>query len=164
MRHFTSFAILCAISSAVAIEHQHGVEPGYHNHIEAGQHIVPHCLDCIDDYSYDQHVVRDHRSNPNIPSSEYNKQVYQFEENDNVFDQKEYEVRVQNEAKLMIALEALKSSVTLIRKDIDAVRDQGLHTRDVLLNSTTSNSLTSGQDKAFFTSRRDRLYEECAYT
>ena len=75
---------MCAIASGVAIETeaevetQRGPPPGTSN-------VVPYCEDCIEDFSYNGY-------SPN--SSDYNKQVYSFEEDENVFDQKSYESRV----------------------------------------------------------------------
>lgn len=57
-----------------------------------------------------------------MPSPDFNKQVYHFDEDDNIFDQAEYEARVQAEAELMIALEALKHSIIFLRKEIDSMR------------------------------------------
>lgn len=59
-----------------------------------------------------------------VPTADFNKQVYHFDENQQIFQQHEYEKRVMSEAELLVALEALKSSILLLHKDMDEV--QGL--------------------------------------
>lgn len=96
MRVLTSFATLCVISSAVAI----GKEPA--------ANIIPYNDDPIANYSYQKHV----RSNGG--KANFNKQVYHFDEQENIFDQKEYEARIEAEAELMIALESIKTSIVFM--------------------------------------------------
>ena len=58
------------------------------------------------------------RSGEKLPGPDFNKQVYDFDERKHIWDQNDYEERVKVEAELMVALEALKSSVNYLTIDI----------------------------------------------
>lgn len=99
MKSFASFAALCAVATAVAIESTTQLASSHeHSHGEPVLNVVPYCKDCIEDFSYTKHVPADPRPGAykasNLPSPDFNKRVYRFDEDENVFDQKEYEVRV----------------------------------------------------------------------
>ena len=85
MRTFASFATLSALAGAVAIETK--VPDGSHLHADIAQ-------SNLEDFSYEYYTPKDSSRNPDTPSSEFNKQVYHFEENENVFNQASYEARV----------------------------------------------------------------------
>ena len=55
--------------------------------------------------------------------------MYNFDEDQNIFDQKAYESRVKVEAELMIALEALKTSIVHLKQDIDTINESNLKVR-----------------------------------
>ena len=52
-----------------------------------------------------------------LPGADFNKQVYQFRENEQIWDQNDYVERVKAEAEMLVALEALKTSVGYLRDD-----------------------------------------------
>ena len=52
-----------------------------------------------------------------LPGADFNKQVYQFRENEQIWDQNDYVERVKVEAEILVALEALKTSVGYLRDD-----------------------------------------------
>ena len=52
-----------------------------------------------------------------LPGADFNKQVYQFRENEQIWDQNDYVERVRAEAEMLVALEALKTSVGYLRDD-----------------------------------------------
>ena len=160
MRSFVTLLALSAYSSAADLEH---------SQLPANVNIVPYCKDCIEDFSYDGYLRSENRlpskSGP-FPSADFNRKVYHFEEKDNIFDQKEYEARLQAEADLMIALEALKQTIVFLRKEVDTLREGLVQERDFLSN-TVSTSKTQLEaivkDLTFFMAKRDMLDDECAY-
>ena len=52
-----------------------------------------------------------------LPGADFNRQVYQFRENEQIWDQNDYVERVKVEAEILVALEALKTSVGYLRDD-----------------------------------------------
>ena len=56
-----------------------------------------------------------------LPGADFNKQVYQFRENEAIWDQNDYVERVKVEAEILVALEALKASVGYLRDDTGAL-------------------------------------------
>ena len=161
MRVLTSFATLCAISSAVAIEQS-----------EHLNQIVAHPQDdTLADYSYQRHIktagniASSKKGGP--PSPNFNKKVYHFEEKENIFDQKDYEERVRSEADLMIALEALKQSIVYSRDDVNNLRAKILSERSkfqTIGQATTLQMQDLAQNLQHFSVKRDKLFNEAAYS
>ena len=56
-----------------------------------------------------------------LPGPDFNRQVWGFDERDQIWDQNDYEERVKVEAEMLVALEALKTSVGYIGYDIVTV-------------------------------------------
>ena len=52
-----------------------------------------------------------------LPSADFNQHVLDFNEDESVFNQEEYEKRLVVEADLMIALEGLKASAAFLDKE-----------------------------------------------
>lgn len=59
-----------------------------------------------------------------LPGADFNKQVYNFDEKKAIWDQNDYEERVKMEAEILVALEALKSSVSYIDYDIHSIDER----------------------------------------
>ena len=55
-----------------------------------------------------------------LPSPDFNKQCYEFDTCSEIWDQDEYATRVEVEAKLLVAIEALKESVQLLKMNMAA--------------------------------------------
>ena len=53
-----------------------------------------------------------------LPGADFNKHVYEFHDDSNIFDQNEYEKRIEVEATLMIALEGLKANVMQLQVEV----------------------------------------------
>ena len=102
-------ASLLAFGNATALEGESSAD-------QTIVEVVPYCTDCVDEF--DQQPI-DYRVNRGSLSSEFNKRVFSFEEDDNVFNQKTYEGRIEAEAKLMIALEAFKSTIVILSSNIE---------------------------------------------
>ena len=162
MRSFLHLLALSAMSSATDLE-------DHHHQLPANVNIVPYCKDCIEDFSYKGHVKAENRlpsrAGP-LPGADYNRRVYHFDEQKNIFDQHEYEARLSSEADLMIALEALKQTIVHLRKEVDEMRE-GLVGERSFLQSTVSTSKKQldaiVKDLTFYMAKRDMLDEECAY-
>ena len=58
-----------------------------------------------------------------LPGPDFNKQVYNFNENKEIWDQNDYEERVKAEAEILVALEAMKESVMYLGYDIQGLGD-----------------------------------------
>ena len=58
-----------------------------------------------------------------LPGADFNKQVYQFREDKMIWDQNDYEERTKQEAELLVALEALKSSTSYLSYDIYSLKE-----------------------------------------
>ena len=59
-----------------------------------------------------------------LPGADFNKHVYEFDGDHNIWDQNDYEERVKVEAEMLVALEALKESVMYLGYDINDVQDR----------------------------------------
>lgn len=66
----------------------------------------------------------EHEYGEELPGADFNKQVYQFNENKQIWDQNDYEERVKVEAEMLVALEALKTSVNYLGYDIHSIGDK----------------------------------------
>jgi len=53
-----------------------------------------------------------------LPSGDFNRRVYQFDDSRAIWDQKDYEERVKVEAEMLVALEALKESLSYAAYDV----------------------------------------------
>ena len=86
-----------------------------------------------------------------LPGADFNKQVYNFNENKQIWDQNDYEERVKVEAEILVALEALKTSVNYLGYDISSIQDKihlnkhriGANQEDVWTNSESINNQLS---------------------
>lgn len=56
-----------------------------------------------------------------LPGADYNRQVYSFDTKDQIWDQQDYNERVKVEAEILVALEALKTSVSYLHFEIDSI-------------------------------------------
>ena len=150
-------ASLLAFGNATALEGESSAD-------QTIVEVVPYCTDCVDEF--DQQPI-DYRVNRGSLSSEFNKRVFSFEEDDNVFNQKTYEGRIEAEAKLMIALEAFKSTIVILSSNIeklqkgsDAIRKKVLRSSDEIRDMASQLQI----DHNYFNQRRDQLLDECALT
>ena len=56
-----------------------------------------------------------------LPGADFNQQVYEFAYDAETFDQEMYEHRVRLEAELLVALEALKAEMVVLRLKVTAI-------------------------------------------
>lgn len=72
-----------------------------------------------DDYfQYENYVKPDYDTewaNDKLPGPDFNKQCYEFNTCEQIWDQDAYEYRVEVEAKLLVGIEALKESVQMLK-------------------------------------------------
>ncbi len=54
-------------------------------------------------------------SGEKLPGADFNKQVYEFEGDQQIWDQNDYTERVKVEAEMMVALEALKETIIYLQ-------------------------------------------------
>ena len=54
-----------------------------------------------------------------LPSADFNKKVYEFDESKYIWNQEAYTCRVKTEADMLVTLEALKTSVRHLHLDLD---------------------------------------------
>ena len=59
-----------------------------------------------------------------LPSADFNRRVYEFDNNDTIWDQNDYEERVKVEAELMVALESMKEGVSYGSIDVNNLNEQ----------------------------------------
>ena len=72
-------------------------------------------------YQYpDNHIEH---SGEELPTADFNHQVWDFDHNKDIWDQNDYEERVKVEAELLVALEALKGFIAGISYDISHIAD-----------------------------------------
>ena len=64
-----------------------------------------------------------------MPGADFNKQVYQFDEREMIWDQNDYEERTKQEAEMLVALEALKTSANFLDFDIYKLKQEILVNR-----------------------------------
>ena len=70
------------------------------------------------------HKVADYASGAyleELPGADFNRQVYSFDTENMIWDQQDYNERVKVEAEILVALEALKTSVSYLHFDIDSI-------------------------------------------
>ena len=65
----------------------------------------------------------------NLPGADFNKQVHDFNEDKEIWDQNDYQERVKMEAEIMVALEALKTAVSYASYDMRDIGTVIQHTR-----------------------------------
>ena len=99
-------AIACYTQAAILEEERHGGKPSF----SIGSHYR------APDYSQEY--------GEELPGADLNKQVYQFNENKQIWDQNDYEERVKVESEILVALEALKTSVNYLGYDIHTLKDR----------------------------------------
>lgn len=58
-----------------------------------------------------------------LPGADFNKQVWEFDQSKNIWDQQDYNERVKAEAEILVALEALKTAVLYLGSDISATTE-----------------------------------------
>ena len=58
-----------------------------------------------------------------LPSPDFNKQVYEFDEMRQIWHQSNYNERVKVEAEIMVSLEALKTQVRYMGEDLVNIKD-----------------------------------------
>ena len=83
-------------------------------------------------FSIGQHYREPDYSQPygeELPGADFNKQVYQFNENRQIWDQNDYEERTKQEAEILVALEALKTSSSYLSHDLYALHDKIIDNR-----------------------------------
>ena len=107
------FAVALTMSVAAAVTIQ---EPAYGYNISQkpsfsiGQHYTK------PDYTQEYGEV--------LPGADFNKQVYEFDEDKMIWDQNDYVERTRQEAELMVALEALKSTISYLNHDLAAIAER----------------------------------------
>ena len=103
------------------------------------------------------------------PSGDYERRVRDFNEWEEVFTQQDYEARVNAEAEMMIALEALREAMVDLDYFIDHLEDDiRRNTRDIRDNIdeiryNDKNIQANGEDIEFQQYRARRLQKECRY-
>mmetsp|Transcript_37978 Transcript_37978/g.46345 ORF Transcript_37978/g.46345 Transcript_37978/m.46345 type:complete len:200 (+) Transcript_37978:70-669(+) len=151
MRFSSSLLTVAGLASASNLkaesaEPRGDVYPGY---FENPEHRLA-------DYSQDYKYV--------LPSADFNKQVYDFNDNVAIFDQSTYEARIRVEAEMMIALEALKESIKIVGTDFENLRSINVsHRGEIIDNLHESEAqLTAARESYSSTaSRLDSLLGEC---
>ena len=82
-----------------------------------------------DDYfAYPDYVTPDYDtewSDGRLPGPDFNKQCYEFDTCDQIWDQESYEYRVEVEAKLLVGIEALKESIQMLKTQM-AIAEQNI--------------------------------------
>ena len=84
----------------------------------------PHVPPPYDGYfEYPDHLPMDYsKPEPDrLPGPDFNKKVFHFDTRKQIWGQKDYESRVAVEADMMVALEALKTSVRFISEDVHMI-------------------------------------------
>lgn len=120
-------------------------------------------------FDYPDHKMADYK-NPYqgfLPSADFNKAVYNFDENKNIFDQKTYEARVRAEAELMLALESLKESVRHLGSDFKAIKEITLAQKGAIIANMKEAEDRLERIRREFTDnvhRLDGLFGECHLT
>jgi len=102
-----------------------------------------------------------------LPSADFNKAVYNFNDDKPVFDQKSYETRVRVEAELMIALEALKESVNLLDGEFQTLTKISSGQKGQILDNMKEAEESIARLRHEFTEsvhRLDGLFGECHLT
>lgn len=79
------------------------------------------------DFSIGSRYVEPNYSQPYLareplPSADFNRRVYEFDNDKAIWDQNDYEERVRVEAELMVALESLKDSVAYGSMDVSKLQ------------------------------------------
>ena len=172
MRSFTAaLLVIAGLASGTKIEAKSQIEA------KAETKVADHPLD-YDSHPGDaypgyfnnpNHVLADyeHPYTGSLPSADFNKQVYNFDDDKNIFDQKSYEMRVKIEAELMIALESLKESVKLLEGDTTTVGKIVKSQRDQIRSTFEESERSIESLRAEFTQNVDRLdtlFGECHLT
>ena len=124
MRFSVALLLVAGLASGTKMEAKN--QSADHARLGPGPKGPPHSAEAYPGYfDYPGHKKADYK-NPYegfLPSADFNKAVYNFDENKAVFDQKTYEARVRAEAELMIALESLKESVRHLDVDFRTVKE-----------------------------------------
>ena len=97
-------------------------ESGFGDHNQSGK----------PNFSIDNHYRQPDYSSEygeELPGADFNRQVYRFNEDHQIWDQNDYEERVKVEAEMLVALEALKGSVDYLNYDIHKI-DQDIRHND----------------------------------
>ena len=110
-------SLLSAVSSAATL-------------ISDQVHDPPHDLNGVD-YSGNNYYVYPgyhhpdygHEYDRHLPGADFNKQVYDFQEDRPIWTQHDYEERVRVEAQILVSLEALKSNIMYLGYDVNGLKD-----------------------------------------
>jgi len=122
MKYFTALVATCAAASASKIEAKSAIE----SKVDASANPNPY-----DQYNYFNHPgyvapSYEHEYGEVLPGADFNKQVYNFNEAHQIWDQNDYEERVKVEAEMLVALEALKESIMYLSYDVHEI-DERIH-------------------------------------
>ena len=105
-------------------------------------HPHPHVRPPYDGYfEYNEHLPMDYsKPGPDkLPGPDFNKKVFNFNTMRQIWGQKDYESRLNVEAEMMVALEALKTSVRFVTEDIHKIqgflKEQYLGIQSVVLEN-----------------------------
>merc|ERR1712060_902564 len=94
---------------------------GESHHSEESHHTVEHHDDHHEEYHYDDAGADYHHGD--VPTGDFWHQVDEFNEWNVIWDQDHYEHRLEQEAELMVALEALREDLVHLDHDIDDLDD-----------------------------------------
>ena len=111
-------AVVGTVANAAKLESETQIEaqaPGSH-YIDSQAYPDGYNYYSHPGYQYpDNHITH---SGEELPKADFNRQVWEFDEHHEIWDQNDYEERVKVEAELLVALEALKDGVSGLSHDI----------------------------------------------
>ena len=116
MKFAASLVLSCAVASAVSLESK--TEAKTESSAQATASEPMYSGDAY--FSHPGYVEPDYAQpyGEVLPGADFNRQVYEFDQTSNIWDQNDYEERVKVEAEMLVALEALKTSVGYIGYDL----------------------------------------------
>ena len=62
-------------------------------------------------------------ANENLPGPDFNRNVYEFDDTKQIWNQENYEVRVKAEADILVALEAMKTEAKFLEEDTVSISE-----------------------------------------
>lgn len=121
MKFAAALASFVAISQAVTLESEADAAPG-HAHVHYDD-TTPYEGDAY--YNNPGYVEPsyEHRYEETLPGADFNRHVYEFDNNKPVWDQNDYTERVKVEAEMLVALESLKESAMYLGYDLQELQD-----------------------------------------
>lgn len=98
-------------------------EDSHHTDHHHGHAEHDHAYEEVDHHEEDFHYPEDGAGSGNVPTGNFDEQVHDFNEWDEIWLQGKYEMRLDQEAKLMVSLEAIREALVDLDRDIDYLED-----------------------------------------